>query len=219
MLKTVRVWDLPTRLFHWLLVVLVAFSWASAELGGNAMTYHMWSGYGILGLVLFRLLWGLAGSSSARFASFLRGTRGVAAYVRSLLRTDAATGVGHNPLGGWMIVAMLCLLLAQAGTGLFANDDIATEGPLYKLVSKDLSDQLTEIHEAIFDVLLGLIALHIAAILFYLLVKRDNLVRPMLTGRKQVPADAAAPKMVSTWRAIPLAAIAAATVYLVVTRL
>lgn len=213
--KSIRVWDLPTRLFHWLLVALFAFSWASAELGGNAMEWHMRSGYVLLGLVIFRLLWGVAGSATARFSQFVKGKGAILAYLRG---TTSAT-VGHNPLGGWVVVAMLALLLLQAATGLFANDDIITEGPLYHLISKDISDALTELHEGVFDVLLALAGLHVAAIFFYLFIKRDNLIRPMLTGRKQVPADIAEPRMVGAWRALPLAAIAVAAVYLLVTRL
>lgn len=216
--KSIAVWDLPTRLFHWLLVALFAFSWASAELGGNAMEWHMLSGYGLLGLVLFRLLWGVAGSTTARFGQFVRGRAAILAYARTFARKDAAASVGHNPLGGWMVVAMLALLLLQGTTGLFANDDIVTEGPLYHLVSKEVSDALTELHEGVFNVLLTLVAIHVGAIFFYLLFKRDNLIRPMITGRKEVPVEIPQPTMVSIWRALPLAAIAAAVIYFLVTR-
>ncbi len=218
-LKSIRVWDLPTRLFHWLLVALFAFSWASAELGGNAMEWHMLSGYTLLGLVLFRLLWGIAGSATARFSQFVQGRGAVLAYLRTFLGGGMPAGVGHNPAGGWMVVAMLALLLLQGATGLFANDDIITEGPLYHLVSKETSNALTELHEGVFNALLTLAAIHIGAIFFYLLVKRDNLIRPMLTGRKEVPAETAQPRMVSPWRALPLALIAGVSVYLLVTRL
>lgn len=218
-LKLLRVWDLPTRLFHWLLVSLFAFSWASAEVGGNFMEYHMLSGYAVLGLVMFRLTWGFVGSATARFSHFIRGWKGMKAYLGSQFRPGATPFIGHNPLGGWMVIAMLMLLLVQAATGLFANDDIATEGPLYHLISKDWSDALTELHEGVFNVLLGLAVLHIAAIASYLLFKGDNLVRPMLTGRKEVPAETPEPRMVSAWRALPLAAAAILAVYWLVTRL
>lgn len=218
-LKSIRVWDLPTRLFHWLLVALFAFSWASAELGGNAMEWHMLSGYALLGLVLFRLLWGVAGSATARFGQFVQGRAAILAYVRGFADKNVPPGVGHNPLGGWMVVAMLALLLLQGATGLFANDDILTEGPLYHLVSKEISDALTELHEGVFNVLLTLVAIHIGAIFFYLVFKRDNLIRPMLTGRKEMPAETPQPLMVSIWRALPLALIASVAVYLLVTRL
>lgn len=217
--KLIPVWDLPTRLFHWLLVALFGFSWASAEIGGNAMEYHMLSGYALLTLVLFRLLWGVLGSATARFSHFIRGWAGMRGYLSSQFRPGATPVIGHNPLGGWAVVAMLALLLLQAATGLFANDDIVTEGPLYHLISKDMSDALTELHEGIFNVLLGLAVLHVAAIASYLLFKGDNLVRPMLTGRKEVPTETPEPKMISAWRALPLAAISIIAVYWLVTKL
>ena len=216
--KSISVWDLPTRLFHWLLVALFVFSWVSAEIGGNAMEYHMLSGYAVLTLVLFRLLWGIAGSSTARFSHFVTGWKGVKTYLHQI-KASSVAGIGHNPLGGWAVIAMLVLLLVQAGTGLFANDDIATEGPLYHLISKDWSDALTELHEGAFNVLLGLVGLHIAAIAFYLLAKRNNLVRPMIFGHKQVPPETKAPTMASAWLALPLLLIAAAIVYYLVTKL
>lgn len=179
-----RVWDLPIRLFHWVLVGLVATSWVTAQIGGNAMQIHQWSGMSILTLVLFRVAWGFVGSTRARFSDFVRGPRAAFAYLRSLLRGAAAFYPGHNPLGGWMVLVLLASLLLQAGTGLFANDDIMIEGPLARHISKETSDWLTGIHHLNFAVLLVLIAVHVAAALFYLLVKRDNLVLPLITGRK-----------------------------------
>jgi cytochrome b len=179
-----RVWDLPVRLFHWVLVGLIATSWVTAQIGGNAMQIHQWSGMSILTLVLFRVAWGFVGSTRARFSDFVRGPRAAFAYVRGLLRGAAAFYPGHNPLGGWMVLVLLASLLLQAGTGLFANDDIMIEGPLARHISKETSDWLTGIHHLNFAVLLGLIAVHVAAALFYLLVKRDNLVLPLITGRK-----------------------------------
>lgn len=216
--KTIRIWDLPTRLFHWSLVLLVGISWATAEIGGNAMQYHMWSGYAVLTLVLFRLLWGIAGSETARFTRFLRGPSVVQAYARKLFTREASHAIGHNPLGGWMVVIMLLALLAQAGTGLFSNDDIVTEGPLYKLISKALSDLLTDVHEGSFNVLMTLVTLHVAAIVFYRLYKRDDLVRPMLSGKKAVVDDVPPPRMRSAWLALPLIALAASAVYWLVVK-
>lgn len=217
--KIIRIWDLPTRLFHWLLVVLIGISWASGEIGGNAMEYHMWSGYAVLALVLFRLVWGVMGSETSRFSQFLRGPAAVRVYARTLFTRGNGHGIGHNPLGGWMVAAMLLALSVQTGTGLFANDDIATEGPLYNLVSKSVSDALTEVHEGTFDVLLALIAIHIAAIVFYRVYKRDDLVRPMLTGSKEVADDTPPPRLLSAWRALPVIAIAAGLVYWLVNKL
>ena len=185
--QTVLVWDLPTRIFHWLIVVLVAFSFYTGKTGGTLMQYHEWSGVAILVLVLFRVLWGFWGGAYARFAAFLKGSQAVRRYASSLFGRDYQSHLGHNPLGGWSIVAMLVSLFVQATSGLFANDDIFTEGPLYAWVSKDTSDWLTGIHHINQNVLLGLVALHLGAIAFHLVVKRENLIAPMVTGRKAWP--------------------------------
>ena len=180
----VLVWDLPTRAFHWLLVLLVAVSFVTGKAGGTAMRYHEWSGVVILWLILFRVLWGFWGGTPSRFVSFVRGPRTVWAYARTLWGKGHDAYLGHNPMGAWSILAMLTLLAIQAGTGLFANDDIFTEGPLFHLVSKTTSDWLTRVHRINQDILLALIVLHLAAIVFYWGVKRENLVAPMITGRK-----------------------------------
>lgn len=180
---SVRVWDLPVRLFHWGLVALLAFQFWSGKTGGNAMEYHMAAGYLILALVLFRITWGFAGSMHARFASFLTGPGPAIAYAGRLLSKSPAPVAGHNPLGGWMVVVMLISLLVQAGTGLFSNDDIATEGPLAGLISKALSDRLTTIHAWNFKLLLVLSVLHVAAVLFHVLAKKENLVGAMVQGK------------------------------------
>ena len=183
-LMPILVWDLPTRVFHWLLVLLVAVSFVTGKAGGTAMRYHEWSGVVILWLILFRVLWGFWGSTPSRFVSFLRGPRTVWAYARTLWGKGHDAYLGHNPMGAWSIIAMLTVLTIQAGTGLFANDDIFTEGPLFHLVSKATSDWLTRVHRINQDILLALIVLHLAAIVFYWGVKRENLVAPMMTGRK-----------------------------------
>jgi cytochrome b len=185
--KRLHVWDLPVRLFHWTLVVLLAISFTTAQIGGNALQYHEWSGFTVLALVLFRVLWGFLGSTHARFADFVRGPRAALAYGRSLLHGPSAFYAGHNPLGGWMVVLLLAGLLLQAATGLFANDDVMIEGPLARHVSKDTSDLLTHVHKINFNVLATLLAVHVAAALYYLWVKRENLIRPMITGYKLVP--------------------------------
>lgn len=212
-LKPVRVWDLPTRLFHWTLVLLIAGLWWTGEntaiplgpLGGatilgwtvptGQMAQHMLMGYGVLALVIWRILYGLFGSTTARFGSFVKGPAAVVRYLRTAFgggKETAAYVLGHNPAGGWMILALLLVLAAQAGTGLFANDDIFTEGPLYGLVSKETSDALTGWHKGIlFPALLTLIGLHVAAAVLYLAVKGENLIRAMVTGRKPAPAGAA----------------------------
>lgn len=216
-LKTVTVWDLPTRLFHWTLVILMIAQWLTAE-NSETMDYHVWGGYAVLALVLFRLIWGFVGSDTARFGDFLRGPGAALEYAKALRRGETPHYLGHNPMGGWSIVAMLALLLIQAGTGLFANDDILIEGPLYAWVSKGTSDWLTSIHKLSFNLLLLVIAVHISAVLFYLLVKRENLIHPMLSGRKRLPPTlvSSAPRIVSPWLGLTVFAVAVAAVWLLV---
>ncbi|NKF21222.1 Ni/Fe-hydrogenase 1 b-type cytochrome subunit [Solimonas sp. C16B3] len=181
---------MPTRLFHLALIALFAFSWWSAENG--ELRWHRWSGYTVLTLLLFRLFWGFAGSTTARFVQFVRGPRAFVMYARGLLTRDAAPSLGHNPMGGWSVLAMLLLLLVQTGTGLFAVDTDGVEsGPLSHFVSFDAGRTLAELHETSFNLLLVLIGLHIAVVLFYLLYRRDNLITPMLSGRKRLAADPA----------------------------
>jgi cytochrome b len=179
-----RIWDLPTRLVHWLLFLLVCFSVVSAKIGGNWIDWHMRSGYCILTLVLFRIMWGFLGSHHARFGNFIRPPAAVLSYVRELRSGTATAQAGHNPLGALSVVALLLVLLLQASTGLFANDSIASEGPLAKFVSSDMSDRLSGIHEINQYVIFTLIALHLAAIAYYYFAKRENLVLPMVTGDK-----------------------------------
>ena len=212
----VLVWDLPTRLFHWLLVILVIISFVTVKIGGNAMQYHEWSGFTILALLLFRLVWGFIGSRESRFVTFVHRPAKVFRYAVKVLRPDSRLYLGHNPLGGWSIIAMLSCLMLQTGTGLFANDDIVTEGPLFKWVSKATSDWLTRVHKLNKEVLIGLVAIHILAVLFYLFYKRENLVMPMVTGYKQWndPVPEAIPGL--TWKAPLVAGLAAIAVYLLV---
>lgn len=215
--RAVLVWDWPVRLVHWLLVALITTSWVTSEIGGNAMTYHMWSGYAILTLVLFRIVWGFVGSYHARFASFLKGPGAVMRYAADLARSQPVRFLGHNPLGGWSVMLMLLSITVQAVTGLFANDEIFTEGPLASRVSSETSSLLTTVHRYNFYVLLALIALHLIAILFYLLVKRENLVGAMLTGRKYVQAGVSGEAPVAgLWRAAAVLLLVAAAVAAIV---
>lgn len=183
----IRIWDAPIRLVHWAMVVLIAISWWTAENG--ELEYHRYSGYTLLGLLVFRLYWGFAGSSTARFANFVRGPRAILAYLKQMPsrvadRSHIATP-GHNPLGALSVIALLALLLTQVGLGLFAVDvDGIESGPLSHLVSFDTGRDCAELHEALFDVLLVFIALHVAAVLFYLLYKRDNLIAAMIHGHR-----------------------------------
>jgi cytochrome b len=182
-----RVWDRPVRLFHWAIVILIALAWWTAKQG--EMTWHRPIGYAIAGLLAFRLWWGVAGGSTARFSDFVKGPRAVAAYARSLARPDPDPGPpGHNPMGGWSVVALLGVLIAEVGLGLFSVDvDGDASGPLADRVSFETGRLAAHWHHWLFNGLLGLIGLHLCAIAFYALVKRDNLVGPMLTGSKPAP--------------------------------
>ena len=205
------VWDIPVRFFHWTLVLLIAFSWLSGEMGW--MEWHLYSGYAVLALVLFRVIWGFVGSTHARFSSFIYGPGAVIAYIRTLPSRTAAKFAGYNPLGGISVVLILLCVLVQAGTGLFSNDDILTEGPLYKHVTKELSDWLTTIHKYNFNLLLALIGVHMSAVLFYLFYKSENLIKPMFTGCKHLPAGTAPATMRSALLAVILLAVCAAGVW------
>lgn len=184
---TIHIWDLPLRLFHWLLVVAVAAAYITAKIGGSLIDWHGRIGIFILGLLVFRILWGFVGSTHARFLTFFPTLPRLAAYLKGRWQ-----GIGHNPLGALSVFALLAVLAVQVGTGLFANDDIAYVGPLSGFVDKSLSDRLTGLHNTIFDLLVGFVVLHVVAIVFYRWVKKTNLVAPMLTGKKQVPKALAA---------------------------
>ncbi len=200
----VRIWDLPVRLFHWAIVLLVPALWATHH--WEMMDTHILLGEIMLGLVVWRLLWGALGSSTARFASFVKGPGAVLRYVTG----RGAKGFGHNPVGGWSVVAMLLLLVVQVGLGLFAIDEDALYcGPLSHLVSYDTARILAHRHETVFWILIGLIALHVLAIFYYLIVQRDDLVTPMITGKKAAAAGATALVPAPVWRFLLSAALAA----------
>lgn len=185
----VRVWDLPTRLFHWTLVALITVMAVTGWTG--SLDLHMLLGQAVLALVLFRLVWGFTGNRYARFASFVAGPGRVLRYAASLFSpAGSQRHVGHNPLGGYAVLAMLALILLQAGSGLFTSDDIVVDAPLYHLVPGRVGSQLSTIHRLGIWALVAVIAIHILASLFYLLVKKDNLIRPMVTGRKPAPPNA-----------------------------
>ena len=181
------VWDLPVRVTHWALVLAVAGSWATHYAGIEWFTWHRRLGYTVLVLVVFRIVWGFVGTRHARFGSFLRGPRALLAYLRERGRATA----GHNPIGALSVVALLALLLLQAATGLFANDEIMNMGPFYGWIAPELSNRITSLHRTSSDWLLVLIGLHLAAVAFYVRVRRQPLVSAMITGRKpasDVPA-------------------------------
>jgi cytochrome b len=204
----IRVWDVPTRIVHWSLLGLFAFSWWSAET--HQMDYHRYSGYALLGLLLFRLYWGVFGSSTARFAQFIKGPSAIAVYLRG----NQTKTIGHNPLGAWSVVVLLGLLIAQVTLGLFTVDvDGLESGPLSNLVSFETGRACAKVHELVFNLLLAMIALHVAAILFYRIVKRDNLVGPMIVGWKTATTSMESAKLASWWRAVVGAMLAVAAVW------
>ena len=169
-----------------------------------------------MALLLFRLVWGFIGGRESRFVNFVRGPSAVIRYAATLLGGDSVRYRGHNPLGGWSIIAMLLALLVQAVTGLFANDDIVTEGPLFDWVSKAASDGLTRIHKLNQEVIIILVSVHVLAVLFYLFYKRENLVKPMITGVKEWRGTGSQPATGSSWLAAVIAGLAALAVYLLV---
>jgi cytochrome b len=182
-LQTIAVWDLPLRLFHWSLASLVLISFVSIKVGGNWVQWHFYSGYAILTLILWRLGWGFIGPRYARFSSFKPSAGAALAYLRGKLQQ---VSLGHSPVAAWSVYALLLMVGAQAAGGLFANDDIASEGPMAKFVSKAISDQITTLHRLNENILLGLIGLHLAAIFYYILRKNTNLIGPMITGSKEL---------------------------------
>lgn len=197
-------WDLPTRLFHGLLILLFGLLWWSGK--NERVEVHVAAGLTMLGLLVFRLIWGFIGGSTARFGSFVRGPAAVIGYLRG----RSAPAHGHNPLGGWSVVAMLVLLSVQVGLGLFASDEDGFDsGPLSHLVSFESAQRLLENHRMVFNILLGLIGLHVAAVLYYRL-RGDDLVRPMIDGRRLAAEGIRPLQPASAWRfalALLLAAI------------
>ncbi|GGF62126.1 hydrogenase [Azorhizobium oxalatiphilum] len=210
-LRWVKVWDAPTRLFHWSLVILVACAYFTARFG--MIEWHFRAGYAIIALLLFRLVWGFVGSDTARFSRFLRSPFAALQHLAHFHRREPDTEVGHNAAGGWMVLVMLALLLFQVGSGLFSNDQVFSEGPLAQFVDSGTSDRITGWHEFNFNLILGLVGLHVLAVIGYAVVKRHDLVRPMVTGSKRLPRSIAAPRMTSLVLAAVLFLVAAGIAY------
>jgi cytochrome b len=213
--KSLRVWDLPTRVFHWVLLTLVVFCVVSAKIGGNWTPWHMRAGYAVLALVAFRIVWGFIGSDTARFTHFVRSPFAVFRYFRDSWRGKAGAEVGHNPAGAYSVLLLLTVLFVQAVTGLFIDDEIANQGPLYAKVSSDVVSWATRIHHWNEKVLYGVVGIHVVAILVYVFGKRETLVKPMLTGDKPWPTAVPHPalRFAPTWLALVILGICAAAVY------
>jgi cytochrome b len=209
MLKEYRlVWDVPTRVFHWLLVLSIIGSYVTAKLAW--MPWHQAFGCLMIGLLIFRVLWGLIGPRHARFVNFIKGPGSVIRYLKGGIRS-----VGHNPLGAGMVVLMLLLMATQATTGLFSTDDVAFVGPYFPSVSHSLAEQLTGIHHKNFNIILAAVVLHLCAITYYTFVKKEPLVPAMFHGRKpaeSVPAHEAIPSS-QLWKALIVIAVAGGCVY------
>lgn len=219
-----RVWDLPVRAFHWLLVLGILAAWLTGDVFDSLLSWHLIIGEGLLGLVVFRLVWGVIGSESARFRHFVKGAAAIKAYLAEL-KGGHRDGVwlGHNPVGAWSVVAMLALLVVQVGTGLFAAaDDYINYGPLNQFVSDGVGSFLTEVHEVNFNLLLALIALHVAAIGYYRLFKREDLVKPMLSGERCLEPGEVPRNPLTFFAGLPrfiiAVAIAGGVVWFIVTR-
>lgn len=198
--RAVVVWDAPIRLFHWLVVALVAAAYATQRL--NWMDLHAKAGDAVLVLVSFRLVWGFLGGQTARFAGFLASPRKAFAHLAKLLRREPDLQIGHNPAGGWMALALLALLLGEALSGLYALDDIAQVGPLTEYVPPRVANMIDATHSTLWNVLLGAVALHLSAIATYAVAKGHDLLTPMITGRKSLPAATPPPRMASCARAV-----------------
>ena len=199
-------WDLPTRVFHWTVVFGVCLAWWSAE--NEHYDIHEWTGYALLVLLVSRIAWGFLGSVHSRFSDFLAGPKTIIAY----LRDGVSPTPGHNPLGGWSVVALLTLLLLQAISGLFNSDDILFSGPLYYAAEAQVRDYMGLIHDWAFDILLALVALHIVSVCYYQFGKKQTLIQPMLFGRAQGREGASAPA--ATWKALVIVLLLAGLLWL-----
>jgi cytochrome b len=201
-LLKIVIWDAPTRLFHWLAVALIAAAYGTWRL--NWMDWHAWIGDALLALVLFRLLWGFFGSETARFSSFLASPRAAARHLARLLRREPDRQIGHNPAGGWMVILLLALLLGETLTGLYINNDVADAGLFTELVPAPVANLITALHAALWQALLAAVALHLLAIGVYAAIKHQNLLLPMITGRKSLPPEVRPPTLSGPARALVL---------------
>ena len=205
---TVRIWDLPLRLFHWALAASVIGLVVTAKVGGNAMEWHFRLGYVVLALLVFRIVWGVVGSRWSRFTSFLYSPARVVRYLKGAAHPE--DGIGHNPLGALSVFGLLAVLVAQVATGLLSDDEIAFAGPLTRFVSNAVVGQATGYHKEIGQYLvIGLVVLHLLAIVFYVSVRRQRIVAPMVHGDKQLAAPAAPSRDDWVIRAVALVVLAA----------
>lgn len=199
------VWDLPTRLFHWAVVFIVALAWWSAE--EERYSIHEWAGYSLLTLLLTRIVWGFIGSRHSRFSDFLAGPSSIVAFLKGA----APNSPGHNPLGGWSVVALLGLLLLQAVSGLFNTDDVFFNGPLYYAAEGGFRDAMGQVHDIAFNVLLGLVGLHLVVVFYHQWVKRDGMIRAMITG--SAPGRVGQGPVTASWKALLILVVVAGLIW------
>jgi cytochrome b len=209
--EKVKVWDIGVRVFHWALVICIVGAFVTIKT--NQTTLHSYFGYTILTLILFRLIWGFAGGTHARFTSFIAGPSRVIAYLKTTFKRDSEHAVGHNPIGGLSVIAMILAIGFQAASGLFINDDITFEGPLFAWVGKELSDKLTGWHKLNEKIIMALVLVHLSAIIFHKLFKKESLVKPMFTGNKVLPAGTPASRGGSASLALIILLLCAVAVY------
>ena len=199
-MRKVVIWDAPTRIFHWLTAILVVAAYATWRF--DRMDWHVWVGYALLALVIFRLLWGFFGSETTRFAGFLASPRAAFAHLAHLFRREPDRQRGHNPAGGWMVLVLLALLLGESLSGLYINNDVAVEGPLTESVPAPISNLIDALHTYLWWILLAAVTLHVIAVAVYRMAKGQNLVLPMVTGRKMLPPEMRAPALAGPLRAL-----------------
>ncbi len=216
--RRVLVWDLPIRLFHWATVALLPVLYLTWR--WNRMDWHAWAGEALLALVLFRLLWGLFGSDTARFARFLASPRAALRHLAHLRRREQDDQLGHNPAGGWMVLLLLALLLGQTLSGIFVQNDVSDDGPFTESLPAALLNGIDTLHTTIlWNALLAAVALHVLAVLAYAVLKHHNLLRPMLTGRKSLPDSVPRPRIASPLLALLLLGCSAGVTVFIATRL
>ena len=182
----IYVWDIGIRLFHGSLIVLLLISWWTGNEGGVYLRYHFWSGYCVLTLILFRVMWGFVGSTTARFNYFIRSPKTVMYFFKDLVRREKYEGLSHNPAGSYMVVVLIVTLLVQVLTGFFSDDEIFNEGPFRHYITSDFASELTALHHLGFNIILVLVVIHILAVMWHELAKGERLVWPMITGKKKL---------------------------------
>ena len=218
MMLPMRVWDGPVRLFHWALVLVLLASWLSIEVLNN-LRIHILAGQALLVLLLFRVVWGFVGSETSRFSHFIGNPFHAVTHLMHMTKKEPDTQVGHNAAGGWMVLVMLLVLFAQVGTGLIiADEESFIEAPLNHLVGAEWGAWAKKQHRLIFTGIQVMVALHLVAIFSYAILKRHDLVRPMITGKKRLPAATAQPRMRSPYLALAILAGSALAVWLLMTK-